>query len=447
MFNKFQILRDEQGDHGDAGGGAGDPLEKKISEQLDAMRKQREEIASKISEIDGEGKKLSEDFAKATKDFEGLSSDVTKVITSMKALENKVAREQRAAYGSALDRITRDPELHTHAEGILRGVAKASCPNRTVKMNDDQVKAYEAHREAISKAGLDTGNSPGSNLVDDELNTQFYSLIAEYGVWNNFDVVPASTKTTKLITDDTDPTMGFVSEGASISEGSITGTTASVTAKKAAVYMGVSSEMLEDSEISITAFLLPKFANAAAYRTDWTALSADGTDDATDGAFTGLFHGGTASALESGETTIATADYQDFLDCMLAADATVLSRPTSRWILHPQMLVKILGLLDSNGRPIFQSAIDAPSLGAFGSILGFPVLLAHAAPNTDSASNPVVAFGDTRGQAVLLRRAFEFAASEHALFTSDKTAFRATTRIASKTRKATAFGVMTTAAS
>jgi HK97 family phage major capsid protein len=128
-------------------------------------------------------------------------------------------------------------------------------------------------------------------------------------------------------------------------------------------------------------------------------------------------------------------------------DAAVLSRPTTKWILHPQMLVRMLAIKDGNGRPIFLPSTDAPALGAIGSILGYPVILAHGANATDGVSKKIAVFGDTMGQAVCLRKDFEFAASDQAKFTEDSIVFRARARLAAKTKKATAFGVLTTAAS
>ncbi len=447
-------LREKEGEGGGGGGGGAegdvdDPLGKQILSKIADAQKAYEEITNKVAEIDKEGKQMSEEFAKAVKSFEGLGSDVRKVFETQKNLERKIANERAASYGSALDRITRNPELALYADSIVRGTIAAGCPNRGVAMHDEHkrmFKQFQDNAEAARKA-LTTGTSPGSTVIDDELITQFYSLIAEYGVWPIFDVIQAGTGTSKLITDDTDPVMGFVAENTANSETGVTGTTTSVTAKKAMGWLAVSNELLEDAEINIAAHLLPKFANAAALRADHIALAADGTDDASDGTYSGLFYGGTTSALESGETTIENADFEDYLDVLLSVDASVLSRATSRWFAHPQMLVRILGLKDSNGRPIFLPAIDAPSPGALGSILGYPVTLAHAAPNTNTASKPVLAFGDAKGQALLIRRAFTFAASEHFQFTSDNVVFRATTRMATKTRKATAFGVMTTAAS
>ena len=90
---------------------------------------------------------------------------------------------------------------------------------------------------------------------------------------------------------------------------------------------------------------------------------------------------------------------------------------------------------------------DAPALGAVGSILGYPVILTHAAPATNTVNNKVAVFGDPMGLGVGLRSDFQFASSDQILFKEDCTVFRARARAAIKVKQATAFGVLTLAAS
>lgn len=457
-FGAFVPLRDKEGGDGGGGGGGGsgsgsgggggntdDPVAKAILDKIEGVRKLHTEVTDKLATIDGEGKRLSEEFAKACKNFDGLGADVQRVMQALAKMEEKVRNVKQ--YDAGLDpmkRILADKEVAAYADSIFRGYANAARKNMSVSVNEAQMKHFQDFL-AIEKA-LDTGNSPGSNVVDDMIRTEFYSLIASYGVFPQFDVFVATKKTTKLITDDTDPVMVGVDEGSAPSEATVSGTTASVTAAKFMAWIGITNELLQDSEVNLAAFLMPKFARATAYRADHLVLAADGSDDEVDMEFTGCFAGGTAVTLASGETTIDAADYEDFMAMLAAPSASVLSRPSTGWIFHPTLLIKLLGLKDENGRPIFLPSVDAPSLGGLGSILGFPVLLAHAAPSTNSASKKVATFGDKMGQTLLIRQGLELAASEHFAFTSDKMTYRATTRMATKTRKSGAFANMTTAA-
>lgn len=429
----------------EGGGGGAAAAEKDFQKQalagIKSVGDRQDEIKDNLATLDKEGKKLSEDFSKHVKEFEGLPGQVRDIELDMKKIGLKVAREHRSSYTSALEMIRLNGELNEAVNAIVRGNAAAQQGAPAVKMNDGQKKAYDNYKRALGE-----DSSPGSTYINDDLYTAIYSLIAEYGVWRNFDVIAAGTKTTKLIVDQTDPVMGFVGEGVAPSEASYTGTSVSATVKKMLAWIGISNELLEDSEVDVTGHVLPKFARATALRMDFIGLAADGTDDATNGAYTGIFEGGTAAVAAGGNTTTATLDFDDVLNTMLAANAAVLDRPNC-WFIHPQMLIRLLKIKDGNGRPIFLPSIDAPSPGAIGSILGAPVKLAHAAPNEDAASKAIAAFGDPMAMAILLRKDLEFAASDQAKFTEDKTVFRARARAAAKLRQADGISVLTTAAS
>lgn len=115
--------------------------------------------------------------------------------------------------------------------------------------------------------------------------------------------------------------------------------------------------------------------------------------------------------------------------------------------MHPHILARTLSVKDSTGRPLFQTAMEAPSFGAIGSILGFPVELCHAAPSTNSAGSKVAAFGDGNGFVVGLRRQITFEASDHHKWNTLQRSFRGYTRAGTKGRRADAFAILTTAAS
>ena len=399
-------------------------------------------IEKNFKDIDADSKKLSDEFASHVKSFEGLPSQIADITRSLSQIQLKVATERRAAYGSGLDAILADEEMRNAVNGVIR-TSYARATGKALHIPDEQQKGAEDFQRAMSG-----GASPGTTYINAQLLPNIYSTIAEYGVWNRFDVIPVSTSSTKLIVDATDPTMYWSAENTAPTEGAITGSNVTATINKLLGWIQVSTELIEDAEIDVAGHVLRKFANATAKGLDWACLQADGGADATDGGFTGIFGGsGTAAVAASGNVSVATLDLEDWMAAMLAVDASILNSPTAAWILHPQMLVRALAIKDGNGRPIFLPSTDAPAPGAIGSILGFPVILAHGANATDGVSKKIAVFGDLMGQAVCLRKDFEFAASDQAKFTEDSIVFRARARAAAKTKTAGSFGVLTTAAS
>jgi hypothetical protein len=98
---------------------------------------------------------------------------------------------------------------------------------------------------------------------------------------------------------------------------------------------------------------------------------------------------------------------------------------------------------DSNGRPIFLTALEAPTAGGIGSILGYGVVPSHAAPTTNAANAKIAVFGDPSGLVVGLRNGFEMEASDHAGFTTYERYFRGVARAGVKVRRSQAFAVLT----
>ena len=426
-------------DGGGGGGGTLSPFETKVLAGIQSVKNQTDTIEKNFGDLDKDTKKLQEDFGKHVTEFNGLPSQVADISRSLSQIQLKVSQQRTGNFGSAIERICADENMRNAVNGIVRSAANHSG-QKSFNINDAQKKAVEDYKRALT-----TGATPGSAYINAQLITEIYSLIAEFGIWKGFDVIPVSTATTKLIVDTTDPDMLWVDEGAEPAEAAYAGANVTAAIKKMLGWIGVSNELLEDSEVDIARYLLPKFANATAKRLDFACTSANGDADTVDGGMNGIFYGGTASVAAAGNVSVATLDYEDFLNAMLAVNAAALSRPC-KWFIHPQMLVRCLSIKDLNGRPIFLPSIDAPSLGAIGSILGYPVVLSHTAPNVDGVSKKIAVFGDPMGEAVCLRSDFQFAASDQVKFTEDKTVFRARARAAAKVKQADAFGILTTAA-
>lgn len=444
MKYRFSPLYSPADDNQGSGGGTITEQEfrAKVLENVTAVKKQHETIDANFKALDAQSKKLTEDFGAHVKAFEGLPSQVAVIERSLETIRLKQANERRANFGSHLERICGDPDMRAAVNGVIR-MAAFNGGKRGLIIPDNQKKGAEDYL----RTGLLEASGAGAGYLYTELLPAIYGLIAEYGIWSKFDVIPLSQKAANMIVDTTDPTMAWTAEATASSETNYAGGNVALAVGKLLGWMSVPNELLEDSVVDIGRYVLPKFANATAKSLDWACTSADGTADATDGGFTGIFGGGgTAAVAASGNVSMATLDLEDFIAAMAAVNAAALSKQCYWWI-HPTNLVKALAIKDLNGRPIFLPSTDAPSPGAIGSILGYPVILTHAAPATNTTSDKVAVFGDPMGLAVGLRSDFAFAMSDQILFKEDSTVFRARARAAVKVKQATAFGVLTLAAS
>jgi HK97 family phage major capsid protein len=238
----------------------------------------------------------------------------------------------------------------------------------------------------------------------------------------------------------------ILTEAGTISDDSTkAGTSLTLEMEVYAVLLNVSLQLIEDGEYDVVADVIDDFVEALNYRLDYCAFRGDGTEDATNGGVTGLFNFGTAATATATRTTIAATTYTDWLKCLTTVDAAVLQRP-ARWWIHPTLAAAAIGVQDSNGRPVFQTALEAPG-GSLMNLFGYPVTLVGAAPSTNAASAKVAVFGDPRAFAVGVRKQVTFEASDQYRWNTLERSFRGHLRADAKGLKASALAVMTLPAS
>lgn len=416
-------------------------FQKKVLDGLEAQKTQTDKLVENFDNLEKDTKKAFEDLTKLKQSANDTQEGFTAFQKKLGEIEFRLRQEARHAFGDPAKRISADEDLRLRFNAALR-----------LAMNDssgDMKRLVKAKfpSEFVKKA-LGEDSSPGSTLINDALANEIYDTLAMYGVWNSFGVRRLGTKITKYPVKTARPVANFIlSEGGTIADDTTkAGTSVSLEAEVIGVLLNVSRQLIDDAEFDVTADVLNDFAEAFALRLDYAALRADGTADATNGGMTGVFAGGTASVAASTHTTAETLTFEDVTKVMLSVDAGVLNRQC-KWWMNPQILIRMLSIKDSNGRPIFLTALEAPTPGGIGSILGSPVITAHAAPTTNAASAKLAVFGDPNAQVVGIRNDFAFEASDHARWTTYERSFRGVGRGGVKIRKASGLAVLTTAAS
>lgn len=410
--------------------------DKALAAGIRAAGEDYERLMKSVDQWHKDTKQAAEDLTKVKNAFDGLDSTVKAFDLAMQKLRLQFSRERSMAFGDPIERIQNNEEARTLLNALVRSYVSANSAT--------QVRMSDRHKEVIK--GLTEGSSPGSLTIQSQLDMEVYSLLQRYGIWNTLDVRPLSTLSTLMRIQTADPLAQFIDEAGAISDDSnIAGSTVTATVKKIAVALSLSRELLQDSEFDITREVLEQFANAIAYRADWAAFRADGTADATDGSATGVFEFGTLITAATGNSTMELLDFEDITSVQLGTAVEVGNR-SPRWWMHRFILTRLLHIKDANGRPIFLTAVEAPSIGGIGSILGAPVTLGNICPSTNSASQKVMAYGDPGAFRVGVRQGTEIASSEHVSFLNDLITWRGISRMAFKGKLATGFGVLRTAA-
>lgn len=378
-----------------------------------------------------------EELTRAKNQFTGLGSQVDRLEIAFKKLRVAVAMESRQAFGDPFERITNDEQ-----KALQLNVAVRRLCNR------DGAHFRDFFERSDVKAITPTA-TPGSTVIDDELARDIYDLLSTFGAWTTLGVVPVGTRTAKLPIQTAYPDAKFVRKlpnSKLADDTTMAGDQESITVELVGVLIKVFLEVLEDAELDYSGQLLRSITQSINARMDHAAFTADGTNDADDCQFTGIFEGGTAVGAASGNTTVETLDYEDFLGCLVGVPEAVHTRMPCWW-MHRYQLIRSLAVKDGNGRPIFLTALEAPAPGSIGSILGSPVKLVSQAPSANEASAKVAAFGDPQSYVVAVRRAVELTQSDEFAFDEVARAFRGLARGGFGFRDSTGIAVLSTAAS
>ena len=397
----------------------------KTAEALEALDQRTMEVKNNQTKLLEDVSRLDGVTKQALADLEKMQTTAQDFAAQLKRVQVLLQREARASFGDPIRRFCAD-ECHRN---WLVGCARRAAG---LELTPEQ-------RTAIT--GVDSG--VGQAASPQGTTAAIYDVLLQYGQWATLGVMPVGGRTQIIPLITARPTAYWVASGAQITEGAVTGSSVTLTIKEAAAWIPVALGVLDDAELDLSAWILEQLGQAVADRLDWACFAADGTNDTTDGAYTGIAVGGTAATAASA-TQIADLELDDFIRCLTTVDAGVLTRP-AKWWIHPQVLARIAGIKDGNGRPIFQNALEAPAPGAIGSILGYPVVVTGAMPSTDGTGRVVAAFGDPQGCAVGIRRQFDFARSTDFQFDYHSEAFKVVVRAGVAVKTATAFADLTLA--
>lgn len=439
-------LRSFHLDHKDAGGGVlpEADFQKKVLtgvEKLDADVKavatKTDTLVQDFNRLDGETKKAFEDITRLKTTANDSAADAQKYLKRLDDIQRLLRLESRAAFGNPVARISADDEMRTRLNAAVR-LAAARSDQNLLRLGTDMAKDLKART-------LTSESTPGSTYIIEQLAREIYDVLASYGIWNTFGVERLGTSAMRFPVSTARPVAKAVrklSNRKLVEDTNIAGTSVDCDVVLWGVFLGVEMELLMDASYDVTGRVLEDFGQAMALKLDELCLTANGDDDADDSEFEGVFETGTAATAAAGNTTVETTDLEDWTRCLLTAGPVIQSRP-ARWWMNPQQIVRLLSVKDGNGRPIFLNALEAPTPGGIGSILGYPVTPALAAPSTNAAEAKIAAFGDPRGHALGLREDFGIATSDDFAFDAAKRMFRGLARAGAKTKTSAAFAVLT----
>ncbi len=275
-------------------------------------------------------------------------------------------------------------------------------------------------------------NEKGGYLVPEEFGNDIVQLMERYGVYRQHaKVVPMASdrRTDPVLNDELDST--FVGEMTDPGDQDLDFGLIGFTAHKHMVLVPFSSEVSEDSSISIGDQLAGAASRAFAKKEDLCGFIGDATS--TYGGMTGI-----TTALKSVDGTIGNiqglqvGSGNAYSELVLTDFEGVVGRlpdyadiGNAKWFVSRKFYFNVMVKLILSGTPTATEIEDARNR----KFLGYPVVFSQVMPSTEANSQVCAIFGDlSQGSRLGDRRMFTFAIDDSILFRKDALLARATAR-------------------
>jgi HK97 family phage major capsid protein len=302
------------------------------------------------------------------------------------------------------------------AEVCAAGIRLAMCGTKAYPQRANDL-------EIMQKAQVEFDNTLGGYLVPEEFVAQLLYLTEPYGVARRVANVRRMTENLQRLPRKTGiPTMAWVSEAQSTTVQNANFDQVEMAARELQLIMSASNPLLSDAAINVADEIATTVREAYDIALDSAYFLGDGTS--TYGGFTGLKNALPSSAYITASgawTSYTTADFHKALGSLENVNSGRIGMVMSR-----QAYFQICQRLDKAASQ-FKDLITGT--GADGSFLGYPVFFSQVLPTATASSAKTVYIGDFVGGSMIgERQDLTIASSEHTLFTTNSTAWRANAR-------------------
>jgi len=343
-------------------------------------------------------------------------------VGSLQAFKGPKADEN--AYISGMWAIaTLFPDSHP-----MKGKAKTFCREHGV---------FQGIQNAMSE-GVP---SAGGNLVPESMGQTIIDLRETYGIFRQWaDVTQMPSDVHTIPRRSGSPSATFYGEGEAMTSSDASFNNVKLMAKKLGILTRVSSELNDDSIVSMADYLTRDIAWAFALKEDQCGFNGDGTS--TYGGITGLtvkVQTNTASfpvVPTATHNTFAELDATDLITLMSKVPA--YARAGSAWFISQEGADLAFSRLMAAGGGNTNQTLAIAGItalgqrGVVGTYLGYPVVVSQVLPleSTTKTNLPMLCFGNLRLAATVGdRRSINFAIDGSRYFDQDQIAIRGTERI------------------
>ena len=408
----------------------------------------KEEKVLTMEEVEAKIKEMTENMEKnATEKANALFEDTKKEY-------EETIKEQRKALeelNKRLNELKEAEKARAEAEKIAKEQEKKEIgamkkAPAVIEKHTDETRVKDYFMAMLNKdyAGLkdlsEGTDKYGGYLVPNEFRNQILQIMGDGGVARREGtVINMSGDTLNIPRLDTKTAVSWTAESGTISSGTPEFGTVTLTAKKAALIVPVTSELFEDSAVNLQQILAGMFAEKIAEAEDTQAFTGDGT------VFTGILEESDINTVTmgSGDTTFAKVALDDLFNLIAAVKQSVARN--GKFFMHRTIWSTVKNMTDTNGNYVFNPTDQT--------LLGYPVVFSDDMNSiSDTAISTVfMGFGDMRNIYIGDRRKISIALADQAtvgttnLYEEDMLALRVTERIGMAIALPQAFAVLKTA--
>jgi HK97 family phage major capsid protein len=423
---------------------------------VDNLKKLQDEAVTLANRIDAVRAIESDDkdvIAQRDLDLEDMNKRAGEIASKIE-FEKKVA-ESAKSLRAVVDRcapaaeVTEERSEKARIEAVpfsgrLRAFGKAEDAYKAgmwfkAKSGDAQAKRWcEDHGVEVRALGGASG--AGANFVPDVLSSTVLRLVEQYSAFaQNATSVQMPSDVVLFPKRTAGVSGGWISENSAITPADPSASQVTVTAKKLGAAVVVSSELLQDSIVSIADWIAAELALGISNAVETAAWlgnpsSAPGVAGIVTSHAGGLLKTTTASEVTTydyaASLVAAAGDTPDEVTKanLLAMMAAVPqhSRAGAKWYCSPYFFATCMQALDLN-----QGGSVGLSQGLGLTFLGSPVVFTDQLPGSDDATGKVMAlYGDLANSSIYGTRAgLEIQSSDQVNFLSDQTVIRAIARV------------------
>ena len=361
------------------------------------------------------------------------------IVTEVKGLIGDLKQEIATKDGAI-------KELETKLDKVADKVEEIASQEKSIGFDDTgKAKEFLGWVSDLAQGKTLTTAIPadGGYTVPTEFSSELIRLIDENGYIRRYaTIIPMKGKSMTMPSLATGVTTVWVDEANAIGESQPTFSQVTLTNKKLATLVPISSELLADSSVAMANLIVNLIAEDMAAEEDRVGFAGNtGSGDPYDGILN--LSGATSVVMSAGDTAFTNINADYLLNMTDAVPRA--ARRGAMFFMSREVLNVARQLKSSTGEYIFQNPANS---GGFATIWGYPVVDLDVMPglSASAVSTPFVIFGNPKYMYMGDRESITFNRSIHYAFNLDVTYIRATERVGFVAALPQAFSILTTAA-